>query len=112
MFICTIKMANKILLKHKGDVGDFYEPSDSENEYTEREKKLLQKVRKGRQRNTDPQQEVLAFDQNDESDGEEGLLLNGNFNSFEFDLTNFHIKFIQNTMMPMTLMKNSKPTVT
>lgn len=65
-------MANKILFKHKGDVGDHYEQSDSENEYTEREKKLLQKVRKGRQRNTDPQQEILAFNQKDESE-EEGM---------------------------------------
>lgn len=61
-------MANKILLKHKGDVGDYYEPSDSENEYTEREKQLLKKVRKGRQRNTDPEQEILAFQQKDDSD--------------------------------------------
>lgn len=65
-------MANKILLKHKSDVGDYYEPSDSENEYTEREKKLLKKVRKGRQRNKDPQQEILAFDQQDDSDEEQG----------------------------------------
>lgn len=65
-------MANKILLKQKGDVGDYYEPSDSENEYTEREKKLLQNVRKGRQRNVDPHQEILAFNQNDDSDDEEG----------------------------------------
>lgn len=65
-------MANKILLKHKGDVGDFYEPSDSENDYTEREKQLLKKVRKGRQRHTDSQQEILAFDQrDDDSDDEE-----------------------------------------
>lgn len=65
-------MANKILFKHKGDVGDHYEPSDSENEYTEREKQLLQKVRKGRQRKTDPQQEILAFNQKDDTD-EEGI---------------------------------------
>lgn len=65
-------MSNKILLKHKGDVDDHYEPSDSENEYTEREKQLLQKVRKGRQRNVDSQQEILAFDQHDDSDEEKG----------------------------------------
>ncbi|XP_031626368.1 something about silencing protein 10 [Contarinia nasturtii] len=64
-------MANKILLKHKGDVGDFYEPSDSENEYTEREKNLLKKVRKGRQRNTDAQQEILAFKPQEDSDEEQ-----------------------------------------
>lgn len=65
-------MANKITFSKKGDVGDYYEPSDSENEYTEREKQLLQKVRKGRQRKTDPKQEILAFDQHDESDEEQG----------------------------------------
>lgn len=68
-------MANKILLKHKGDVDDFYEPSDSENEYTEHEKKLLQKVRKGRQRHTEPEQELLAFNQQDDSDDEGGNLI-------------------------------------
>lgn len=68
-------MANKILLKHKGDVGDHFEASDSENEYTEREKQLLQKVRKGRQRNAEAEQQILAFDQNDDSDEEEGLLI-------------------------------------
>lgn len=65
-------MANKITFKHKGDVGDYYEPSDSENEYTEREKQLLQKVRKGRQRKNDPKQEILAFDQPEDSEEEQG----------------------------------------
>lgn len=65
-------MANKITFRHKGDVGDNYEPSDSENEYTEREKQLLQKVRKGRQRKTDPKQEILAFDQPEDSEEEQG----------------------------------------
>lgn len=68
-------MANKILLSNRNDVGDYYEQSDSENEYTEHEKKLLQKVRKGKQRNEDPQ-EILAFDQNDD-DSDGGLY--GNF---------------------------------
>lgn len=64
-------MSNKILID-KRDVGDYYEASDSENEYTERERKLLQKVRKGRPRNED-QQEIMAFDQNDDDSDEEGL---------------------------------------
>lgn len=65
-------MANKIPI-HRGDVNDTYEPSGSEDEYTEREKYLLQKVRKGRRRNTDPEQELLAFQQNDdEDDGDDG----------------------------------------
>lgn len=65
-------MANKILLTHKGDVDGYYEPSDSENDYTEHEKKLLQKARKGRQRNLDREQELLAFNQQDDSDEEDG----------------------------------------
>lgn len=69
-------MANKILLKHKGDVNDFYEPSDSENEYSAREIKLLQKARKGRQRHVDPEQEILAFNEDDEQgDGESTKLI-------------------------------------
>lgn len=72
----SYEMANKILLnsKSKGDVGDFYEPSDSEEEYTAREKALLQKVRKGRHRDVSREQEILAFNENaedsDENDGE------------------------------------------
>lgn len=60
-------MANKIKIHH-GDVDDIYEPTDSENEYTEHEKSLLNKVRKGRQRNADPEQEILAFRQDDDTD--------------------------------------------
>lgn len=67
-------MANKISFR-KGDVGDFYEPSDSEGEYTEREKKLLQKVRKGRQRNEEPKKAILQFEQNDDDDEEEGMFI-------------------------------------
>lgn len=54
-------MANKIKIS-KGDVGDFYEPSDSDEEYTEHEKKLLKKVRKGKQKNEESEDEVMAFD--------------------------------------------------
>lgn len=71
VYFTGLRMKNKILLSNRGDVGDHYEPSDSENEYTEREKKLLQKVRKGKHRNEDPQ-EIMAFEQNDD-DSEEGL---------------------------------------
>lgn len=64
-------MANKIPI-HRGDVNDFYEPSGSEDEYTEREKHLLQKVRRGRRRDADPEQELMAFQQNDDDDDEDG----------------------------------------
>lgn len=63
-------MANKIPI-HKGDVNDFYEPSGSEDDYSEHEKALLKKVRKGRHRDVDPEQEILAFEQNDDDDDEE-----------------------------------------
>lgn len=62
-------MANKILIS-KRDVGDAYEPSDSEEEYSAREKKLLQKVRTGRKRNVNPEQELLAFAQNDDDEND------------------------------------------
>lgn len=60
-------MANKIKIS-KGDIGEFYEPSDSDEEYTEREKKLLNKVRKGKQKNEDSEDEVMAFDDADDDD--------------------------------------------
>lgn len=60
-------MANKISLGK----GDYYEPSDSDNEYTDREKHLLEKVRKGRQRKEDPKKAILQFDQYDDDDDEE-----------------------------------------
>lgn len=62
-------MANKIQI-HSGDVHGQYEPSDSEDDYTEREKTLLQKVRRGRHRNADPEQELLAFQQPDDNSDE------------------------------------------
>lgn len=52
-------MADKIRI-HRGDVNDMYEPSDSDNEYTERERSLLKKVRKGRQRDVDREQELMV----------------------------------------------------
>lgn len=65
-------MANKIPI-HRGDVNDFYDPSGSEDEYTEREKHLLQKVRKGRRRHTDPEQELMAFQQNEDNDDDDDV---------------------------------------
>lgn len=58
-------MANEILIR-KGDVGDSYEPSDSEDDYSAHEKKLLLKVRRGRQKNSEKEQELLAFNQNED----------------------------------------------
>lgn len=57
-------MSNKIKFSNNG-VDDFYEPSDSEEEYTEKEKTILKKVRNGRKKNYDSEEEVLAFDEDD-----------------------------------------------
>lgn len=73
-------MANKIKLK-KGDVDDFYEPSESDEEYTEREKTLLKKVRKNNKRNDDSEEEILAFDEDE--DGNEDFDENSDFDEEE-----------------------------
>lgn len=54
-------MADKINLDYENN----YEASDSENEYTERQKSLLKKVRKGRKHDGDSEEEIYAFDDND-----------------------------------------------
>ncbi len=65
-------MPNKI--KIDKDIGD-YEPSDSEEDYNEREKKLLNKVRNRKKRDTDDKVAVLGFDDTvddqDEDDDDE-----------------------------------------
>lgn len=70
-------MANKIPI-HRGDVNDFYEPSGSEEEYTEREKHLLQKVRRGGRRDADLEQELMAFQQNDIDNDDDDEKVDGN----------------------------------
>lgn len=65
-------MANKIKFK-RGDVDDFYEPSDSDEEYSQREKSLLKKVR-SHKKSSEREDEVLAFDdEEDEADDQEGI---------------------------------------
>lgn len=54
-------MADKIRLEHDGD----YEPSGSEDEYTEREKNLLKKVRKGKKKDDSDEEEIYGFDEDD-----------------------------------------------
>lgn len=54
-------MADKISLDYEND----YEASDSEDEYTERQKSLLKKVRKGRKKNDSDEEEIFAFDDED-----------------------------------------------
>lgn len=55
------------------DVGDRYDPSESEGEYDEREKSLLRNIRdrKGRGKsgkNADDEEEVLGFDEDEDDD--------------------------------------------
>lgn len=51
-------MADKIRLDYEND----YEASDSEEEYTERQRSILKKVRKGRKKDDSDDEEVLGFD--------------------------------------------------
>lgn len=60
-------MANKI----KFDVIDNYDPSESEEEYTETEKKLLNDVRKKKVEGSDSEEEFLAFDEDEDDLGDE-----------------------------------------
>lgn len=63
-------MANKISINE--NVDGYYEPSDSENEYTEREKNLLKKVRNRNKHSEDiEEEEVLPFDDDDDDDPEQ-----------------------------------------
>lgn len=62
-------------IKFKRDFNDDgqYEPTDSDEDYSEEENELLQEVRKGRVRDQSKQKEVLAFTESeDEDDDEEG----------------------------------------
>lgn len=54
-------MADKLSLELKND----YEASDSEGEYTERQKGLLKKVRKGKKQDSD-EEEIFGFDDDDD----------------------------------------------
>lgn len=62
-------------IKFKNNSGDEYEPTESEEEYSEEEKVLLQEVRKGRKRDESKQREILAFteseDEGDDDDADD-----------------------------------------
>ncbi|XP_063536531.1 something about silencing protein 10 [Cydia strobilella] len=63
-------MADKIRVDSRFDMKGNYEPSDSEDEYSEEEKELLEKVRKRKHQNSDSEEEMYAFSESDEdSDG-------------------------------------------
>lgn len=61
------KMVNKIKINKENDA-DFYEPSDSDDDYTEREKNLLKKVRNRKKHSENDEQEVLGFDEAEEEE--------------------------------------------
>ncbi|CAG9808624.1 unnamed protein product [Chironomus riparius] len=55
-------MADKLDLNYEND----YDVSDSDEEYTQRERNLLKKVRKGNKKNDESDEEVLKFSSDDE----------------------------------------------
>lgn len=63
-------MADKIKVKSNFDMKGNYEPSDSEDEYTPKEKQLLEKVRKRKHNDSGSEEEMYAFSESDNSDNE------------------------------------------
>ncbi|XP_075977707.1 UTP3 small subunit processome component Sas10 [Anticarsia gemmatalis] len=63
-------MGDKIKVKTNFDMKGNYEPSDSEDEYTPREKQLLEKVRKRKRNDSESEEEMYAFSESDNSDEE------------------------------------------
>lgn len=59
-------MAEKIRIGSKYDMRGNYEPSDSEDEYSAREKKLLEKVKKRKNHGSDSEEEMYAFSESDD----------------------------------------------
>lgn len=68
-------MGDKLFLNNDFD----YEASDSDNEYTEREKKILNKVRKGKKGQESEEEEVFAFDDEDSDDEPEKFEADSDF---------------------------------
>ncbi|XP_041979182.1 something about silencing protein 10 [Aricia agestis] len=63
-------MAEKIRIDSKFDMQGNYEPSDSENEYTATEKRLLEKVRKRKHQDSGSEDEMYAFSESDEDESD------------------------------------------
>nr|XP_021185421.2 something about silencing protein 10 [Helicoverpa armigera] len=66
-------MADKIKVKSNFDMKGNYEPSDSEDEYTPQEKKLLEKVRKRKHHDSESEEEMYAFSESGESENEKDV---------------------------------------
>ncbi|XP_011295944.1 something about silencing protein 10 [Musca domestica] len=62
---------DKIKLQSHYSDDDQYEPTDSDEDYSEEEKELLQEVRKGRVRDKSKQNEVLAFTESEEEEDDD-----------------------------------------
>ncbi|KAJ0176551.1 hypothetical protein K1T71_007730 [Dendrolimus kikuchii] len=59
-------MADKIRVNSRYDMKGNYEPSDSEDEYSEDEKRLMENVRKKKQEDSDVEEEMYAFSESDD----------------------------------------------
>lgn len=57
-------------VKSNFDMKGNYEPSDSEDEYTPKEKRLLEKVRKRKRDDSESEEEMYAFSESGDSDNE------------------------------------------
>ncbi|KAJ8722158.1 hypothetical protein PYW08_004560 [Mythimna loreyi] len=63
-------MADKIKVKSNFDQKGNYEPSDSEDDYTPKQKRLLEKVRKRKHNDSESEEEMYAFSESDDSENE------------------------------------------
>ncbi|CAK1551168.1 unnamed protein product [Leptosia nina] len=66
-------MADKIRINSKFNLEDNYEMSDSENEYTEKEKDLLSTLQKQQDDNTSSEEEVYGFSESDDESDKNDL---------------------------------------
>lgn len=72
-------MADKIRLDYENN----YEASDSEEEYTERQKSLLKKVRKGKKKEESDEEGVYGFDEDDDDSDPEKFEAESDFDEPE-----------------------------
>lgn len=64
-------MAEKIRINKKYDLDGSYNPSDSEDDFTPREKNLLEKVKRRKDNDSASEEEMYAFSESDSDDGKE-----------------------------------------
>ncbi|OWR46647.1 putative something about silencing protein 10 [Danaus plexippus plexippus] len=61
-------MADKIKINTKYDIQDNYEPSDSEDDYTPSEKKIMDNLRKRKHQDSGSEEEVYGFSESEDDD--------------------------------------------